>query len=257
MVNLILIIILAVITIAFIKMFLNIGYIARLFKHGNVIVWGKKRKGKDLLFQIVINKRKKPYLTNYPAKYNYGGNGLEIGINSLSVAPNTYESTITNKITKIDYKKLYEKRDVYIADAGIYLPSHQYHIIGKNFPSLPIYYSVIGHLYDSNIHTNYNGSITRLYDKLREQADEYIKVLGSVKFLGFIFIKVRYYEIYETAAKGLLPMKKALINSHQRAIYDEYTATNGLIKDMWVYIRKRKIHYDTRYFRRVFFKDTK
>lgn len=253
MVNLILIIILAVIIIAFIKMYLNIGYIANLFKHGNVIVWGKKRKGKDLLFQIVINKRKKPYLTNYPDKYNYGGNGKEIGIKTLSVAPNTYESTITNKIIKIKENKEFEKRDVYIADAGIYLPSHQHHIIGKNFPSLPIYYSVIGHLYDSNIHTNYNGSITRLYDKLREQADEYIKVLGSVKFLGFIFIKVRYYELYETACKGLLPMKKALINSHQRAIYDEYTATNGLIKDMWVYIRKKKIYYDTRYFKRVFF----
>jgi hypothetical protein len=58
-----------------------------------------------------------------------------------------------------------EKKDIYIADAGIYLPSHQHHIISKEFPSLPIFYSIIGHLYDSNIHVNYNMK-QRLYDRI-------------------------------------------------------------------------------------------
>ena len=145
-----------------------------------------------------------------------------------------------------------EKKDIYIADAGIYLPSHQHNIISKEFPSLPIFYSIIGHLYDSNIHVNYNGSITRLYDKLREQADDYFQVLGNIKLFRIFFIKVRYYENYESAKQGLLPMRNAFFNFQQRALYEQYTSTHGLIKDMWIVIRKGHIKYDTRYFKRLF-----
>jgi hypothetical protein len=251
----IILIILLIFIFVYFKLWLNIDYIAKKFKNGNVIVWGKKRKGKDLLFQKVINHRKKPYYTNYPDDYNYGSSGKQILINDLSVSPNTYYHTITNQIKKIDLNNDMEKKDIYIADAGIYLPSHQHHIISKEFPSLPIFYSIIGHLYDSNIHVNYNGSITRLYDKLREQADDYFQVLGNIKFFRLFFIKVRYYENYETAKQGLLPMRNAIFNFDQRALYEQYTATHGTIKDMWVVIRKGKIKYDTRYFKRLFGND--
>jgi hypothetical protein len=246
--------ILIIFIIFFVALELNIAYIVKLFKKNNIIVWGKKRKGKDLLFQLVINRRKKEvYASNYPVQFSYGHKATHIEINDLSVMPNVYDNVILNQVKKIEHKPHMEKVDVYIADAGIYLPSHFHSHIQKSYPSLPIYYSIVGHLYDSNIHVNYNGSINRLYDKLREQADDYIKVLDNIKIFGIIFIKVRYYELYETAVQGLMPMKSSFFNKEQRALYQQYVATHGLIKDMYVYIFKKHIHYDTRYFRRLFF----
>ena len=247
-------IVLLILLIVWLVMESNIAWIVRLFKKNNVIVWGKKRKGKDLLFQLVINRRKKePYASNYPIEYSYGHKASKIDINDLSVMPNVYDNVILNNVHKIKRFDEREKMDCYIADAGIYLPSHYHSNIQKAYPSLPIYYSIVGHLYDSNIHVNYNGSITRLYDKLREQADDYIKVLDNIKIFGIIFIKVRYYETYESASQGLMPMKNSIFNKEQRALYEQYIAQHGLIKDMWVYILKKHIHYDTRYFRRLFF----
>lgn len=253
----ILIVVLLIILIVTIKLELNASFIVKKFKKNNCIVWGKKRKGKDLTFQKVINKRKKEhYATNYPNDFNYGHKGTQIRMADLSVSPNTYENMIANITTKIEYKPSFEKRDTYISDAGIYLPSQYNHILNKLYPSMPIFYSVIGHLYDSNIHVNYNGEITRLWDKLREQADEYFNVLENLKIFGFIFVKIRYYERYSTAEASLAPMKRGFLNSQQKALYEQYKSQNGLIKDMWICIMQRNIHYDTRYFRRIFFKES-
>ena len=68
-----------------------------------------------------------------------------------------------------------------------------------------------------------------------------------------IFTQVRYYEEYNSAEAGLLPMKNSLLNSQQRALYQQYVSENGLIKNMWIVQLKKNIHYDTRYFRRLFF----
>ena len=45
-------------------------HIVRQFQRCNVVVDGKKGKGKDVLFQYVIHKRKEPYYANI----DYGGN---------------------------------------------------------------------------------------------------------------------------------------------------------------------------------------
>lgn len=252
----VLILALVIIFIVILKLESNASYITKKFKKNNCLVWGKKRKGKDLTFQKVINKRKKEhYASNYPIEFGYGHKGVQIQMADLSVSPNTYENMIANVVKKIDYQKEMENRDTYISDCGIYLPSQYNHILNKLYPSMPIFYSVIGHLYDSNIHVNYNGEITRLWDKLREQADEYFNVLQCIKIFGFIFIKVRYYERYSTASQTLAPMKKGFLNKQQKALYEQYKSQNGLIKDMWICIMIRNIHYDTRYFRHVFFKE--
>ena len=54
-----------ILVIAFIIMrYWNIARIADLFDLNNVIVYGKKGKGKDVLFAAVIHKRKKPHFSN-------------------------------------------------------------------------------------------------------------------------------------------------------------------------------------------------
>ncbi|MEM0173492.1 MAG: hypothetical protein QXI16_03180 [Sulfolobaceae archaeon] len=247
----IILIILAIILIALFKMELNASFIANTFKHSNVLVFGKKRKGKDLLFQKVIKKRKKEeYFSIIPYGYKYN----EIKIKDISVYPNTFEDFIEGNIIKIDRDEKREKRDIYISDGGAWLPSQYNHILNKLYPSAPLYYGLSGHLYDSNVHVNYNGSFNRIWDKLREQADDYFKVLNTIKIGKIFFTKVRYFEEYQAAERNVLPLKRSLFpaGSYHTA-QKVFNAENGLVKDMWICQVNPK--YDTRYFKKVFFKD--
>jgi len=228
----------------------NATYIISKFRHANVLVWGKKRTGKDLTFQKVINYRKEEYFS-FP--FAYGGKHHAITLQELSIAPNYYKDFIEGTLQIIPYHKEREKRDVYISDGGNYLPSQYQGDLVKKYPSMPVYYSIVGHLYDSNMHVNYNGSFTRLWDKLREQADDYIKVLGTMKIGPFMFTKITYYAQQKSAEQSLLPMKRGALNKDQKALYQQYIATNGEIKNKWFCQYITSIHYDTRYFRKVFF----
>jgi len=229
----------------------NMSFIIKKFESGNTLVFGKKRKGKDLLFQNVIKARKKEYFSNISYGYKYN----PITLNELSVYPNTYNDLIHNTITKSLPHLLLEKKDIYISDGGNFLPSQYQDKLIKQYPSMPIFYSLQGHLYDNRTHVNYNGSFNRLWDKLREQADEYFFVLRTFALGPFLFTQVRYYELGSSAEARILPFSKRMVEGgsvrSQRLLYN---ATNGLIKNMWVGIRKRKVKYDTRYFRSVFFK---
>jgi len=238
-----------VVCIVFLKMESNAQFLVRIFRHSNVLVFGKKRKGKDLIFQKVINKRKEEYFANIP----YGKKYTHIDLKEVSVAPNTYDDLIMGTIKKIPRDETREKRDIYISDGGVHLPSQYNNVLNKQYPSMPLYYSLSGHLYDSNVHVCYNGSINRLWDKLREQADDYIRALGTIKFFGLFFTKLRYFETFESAEKNLLPMPSALFNKEQKALKKQFDATNGQIKDMWIIQRKKHLYYDTRYFKTVFF----
>ena len=85
------------------------------FKHGNVIVGGKKGKGKDLLFNYVIRKRRDFYYSNidYSLPYNlvkadfqtlkvYSAEKVNkfrelISLHDVSVYPNTYNNFVKEK----------------------------------------------------------------------------------------------------------------------------------------------------------------
>lgn len=243
-------IILFLILLFILKLELNAQFIARSFKNGNAIIYGKKRKGKDLIFQKVITKRKKEdYFANIPYGYKYH----HIELNDISLSPNTYDDLINGTITKLKKDKLREKRDIYISDSGIHLPSHYNHILNKAYPSMPLYYSLSGHLYDSNVHCNWNGKFTRLWDKLREQADEYFRALKTVVIGPFIFTKLRYFEEQQACESNVLPFKKRFMAGHNNALQREFTAMNGEVRDMWIVQTKKKIFYDTRIFEKVFF----
>ena len=121
------------------------------FKECNVIVSGKKGTGKDLLFQLIISKRKRE---NYYANIDYGYKYHHIGLKDISVEPNTYLNFIDDDVKKI--KKLHDdKEDIYISDGGIYLPSQYDSILYKKFPA--VHYAI--HLALSN---DYNG-VTQPY----------------------------------------------------------------------------------------------
>lgn len=227
----------------------NTHVVKNKFKECNVIVSGKKGTGKDLLFQLIISKRKRE---NYYSNIDYGYKYHHIGLKDISVEPNTYLNFIDDDIKKI--KKLHDdKEDIYISDGGIYLPSQYDAILYKKFPSFPIYYALSRHLYLQNIHIN-TQNINRVWKALREQADYYI-ICKKVTHWLFFWLKISYitYDKYESALMNLLPMGNRFFNKFSKAEQDQFKATNGEIKKRYSFILKKKIKYDTRAFANILF----
>lgn len=238
------IIVLILITIEIVIILIDTNKLKELFRIHNIAIYGAKGKGKDLLTQMVINVRKKPYFSNI----NYGGMYHNININEITTEPNTYEEFINGKITTINKEDEREQADIYISDCGIFLPSQYDNLLSNKYKSLPIYYALSRHLYAENIHFN-TQALNRVWIKLREQADYYILCKGVKKIfnIGFI-IECRSYDNYEAAVNKKLPIKKRLMNGYSKAENDIYMYENGDIRDYKVFIFKKNIHYDTRAF---------
>lgn len=223
------------------------------FKESSCIVYGAKGKGKDLIFQkIIYMKRKKPYYSNV----NYGYQYYKEPIINLSVSPNTFKKFINDKIDLINKNDKYEGIDYYISDAGVYLPAQYNGELNKRYQSLPIYYALSRHLYNSNIHMN-TQFLGRAWNMLREQADKFIKACGKLKIGKWIFVKVMFYDRYESAMSNILPMKPGgLFNKYYKAQYEQFKSTYGEIKKGLFLIRIKDIRYDTRVFHKILFGET-
>lgn len=218
------------------------------FKHCNVIVAGKKGSGKDLLFQGIIHKRKDFYYSNI----SYGGKHKLVTLEDVSVKPNSYLNMVKNDIVKSPHM-FKEGKDIYISDIGNFLPSYMDSKLYQLFPSMPIFYSLSRHLYNSNVHCN-TQNIERGWKALREQADFYVVVKRTYKIFGLLITKYYSYDRYESARQNLLPIKTRLINKYSKAQVDLYNAQNGEIKKGYFFQRKRKIEYNTRAFEKVLLK---
>lgn len=233
-----------------VRCFLFKREIVREFNRCNVIVAGKKGAGKDLLFSEVIRKRHKPYYSNIP----YGGKCEIITCKDISVFPNIYKDFIENKSVIVP-RRFAEKRDVYISDGGIFLPSYMDSQLYKSFASFPIYYALCRHLACHNIHVNVQ-NFGRLWKALREQADSYVLVKKTIKLPFFLFTKAILYDKYQSAEQCLEPVKVRMFNKHSKADTDVYKATNGYIKSGWIIIRKSSVKYNTRAFEPILYGDS-
>lgn len=224
-------------------------YLLNNFKSCNVIVAGKKGRGKGLVFQYVINHRKDYYYSNI----DYGGKRKIIKLKDVSCEPNNYLNLILDHVDKTTHK-FKDGKDIYIDDIGNFLPSYMDATLYKQFPSMPLFYSLSRHLYDCNVHCN-TQNIERGWKALREQADFYVVVKGTIKLFGFFFItKMITYERYESAKQNLLPLKKRILNKVSKANFDLYTAQNGVIRVGYLWQTKKSLHYDTRAFEKILLK---
>ena len=235
----------AFVCIVYIKIrYINISFIAGQFKNCNVIVFGKKGSGKDILFSTVIKKRKCKHISNI--EY-YKGKTEVKPLSYLSVAPNVYSDFIDGKITVIK-KNITEKADYYLSDGGIYLPSQYDNLLSKQYPSLPIFYALSRHLGNMNIHVNVQ-NLNRLWIKLREQADCYIRTKSTIN-LGFWLLVTTYtYENYNDALELLKPIKKAIKGDVSKV----EESSRGMIEKRSVLVPKRWLEYDSRYFHKVIY----
>lgn len=210
----------------------------------NVIVFGKKRTGKDLLFAHVIYLRDDKHYANIP----YNDNTEVIELKDISVGDNDFLSIIENKIEKIS-RRFDLGKDIYLSDAGIFFPSQYYQILDKQFKGMPITFAICGHLFQNNIHLNCQ-ELTRVWDKLREQADCYIRVLGNEWHGSYVLVNAITYTDYNAANRGILP--PAAKSERELA---EFQSQHGEVVYRTFRIYEKELEYNTHYFATKFFED--
>lgn len=238
----------------------NKAKIVRYFKETSVLVGGARGRGKDMLFNFVIEKRKRSYISNVQyAGASEAENGTEVKpkdqkwidfepIYQWSMGGNTNRDFIEGKLKQ--YKYPYQDRiDYYISDIGVYFPSQEFAYLNTRYKGAVAFQALARHLGDCNIHGN-TQAFNRPWDKIREQFETFI-LMDRTRVLFGKFVKQRMY-IYdrlESAEAKIKPMKHG-IGRTARIEREKFRAQYGSIEKVTIrYILKNK--YDSRRFKKM------
>lgn len=230
--------------------------VSNLFKQGNVIVTGLRGTGKDMLMSNVIARRKQPYVCNIDYKCRNSAY-IPLRVKDLEV-PDKFINFIQNDIVPYEYPYP-EKTDIYISDAGVYFPSQYQGQLCKEYEGIPYFQALSRHLGDCNFHCNVQ-NLNRLWDKIREQSDIYIRCKSCKVFGKFVLQTLIVYDKYESCLNRVEPYKHIRapfsISSKIRTEYKardaqllrEFRERNGSVKK-YTLIYKNRSKYDTRLFK--------
>lgn len=235
----------------------------------NVIIHGGRGKGKGLLFQYVYLKERE-ILSNVP----FGKKTTLVQPSKYfnSIAPNTSLKMIKGEHAIVQKNEAWEGVPYFLDDTAVYFPNYNDNQLKVIYPSMSLFLPIQRHLYNSYTIINAQ-DINRTYKILRElQTDGYIKALGTYGtgyiwnrlpvLRKYLFVKWRYHENLESAINNRLPFEKlGMINRGTERIYtstasalkEQYEGQNGHIQDGYIWIKKKHIEYDTRYFHELIF----
>ena len=224
--------------------------LCKLFEKGNVSVCGLKGAGKDMLFANVVMRRKKPYISNT----DYGGQYIPFAPLQLN-CQNTWKNFMTGNLNHFDYP--YDDGiDFYIADGGVYMPSQYQGELCKDYGHIPVFMALSRHRGDCNVHYNVQ-NLNRMWDKIREQSDTYIRCIGCKVFFGKLVIQqIIIYEKYESAVNRVpvFRLRRPLLNPNRLQLWEiqkqSYEIAHGSVKPrILIYINRS--NYNTRIFKEM------
>lgn len=233
---------------------MTINGVKRLFERHSVCVSGVKGSGKDLLTANVVARRKNDYISNID--YTQDERYHKLKFEDINCGENTYKDFIEGKVKYYEFP--YPKgTDVYISDAGIYLPSQYCNELNKQYPYLPVYLALSRHTSRAGVHVNCQ-HLGRVWDKIREQSDLYIRCRWSYVLFGKIVLQgITVYDKYESALNRIRPCKisvpmsmNAEAKQSARQYLDNFYNQHGSVKNHFLlYINKA--NYDTHHFEGV------
>lgn len=232
-------------------MALGLNKIIRMFKYGSVMVTGMRGRGKDLLFGNVIARRKEGYVSNI----DYGYNRIPLEYTALNVG-SSYKDIIEDRVKPYSYP-YYEGEDIYISDGGIVFPSQYCNELNRDYKDLPIFMALSRQLADVNVHVN-TQNYGRLWDKMREQCDQYIYCNSCKYIFGYVIQRVTIYDKAESCQNRVKPCRirvplfaNATAKMNARTYLDNFENQHGNVKS-YLLIYKNKSKHDTRYFKTLF-----
>lgn len=225
--------------------------IIKLFRSGNVCVFGLRGRGKDLLMSNVVIRRGLPYVCNT----NYGGDHIPLVMKDFDCGGNTYNNFLNNDIQPYFYPYS-DGVEIYISDAGVYFPAQYCSELNKKYGYFSTFMALSRHLGECNVHFNVQ-NLNRVWDKIREQSDIYICCNWSrVLFGSFVIQKVTIYEQYESAVMRVPPYRPPKVRMNQdrrmqmQMAKQNYRISHGDIKSRIIFY-KNKSTYDTRIFKKM------
>lgn len=225
--------------------------IIRLFRSGNVCVFGLRGRGKDLLMSNVVVRRALPYVCNT----NYGGIHIPLVMQEFDCGRNTYDNFLLGNVQPYSYP--YDDGvDIYISDAGVYFPSQYCNELNRKYGYFSTFMALSRHLGECNVHFNVQ-NLNRVWDKIREQSDIYICCNWSRMLFGkYVIQKVTVYEQYDAAVMRVPPYRPPRVRMNQdrklniQMSKQNYRIAHGDIKSR-ILIYKNKSTYDTRVFKKM------
>lgn len=236
-----------------------------VFSQGNVLVAGHKGTGKDLLFNYVICEREKRGEV-HSANIAYTERTKIRAPRDYCLSDNSYEEFTSGNYKK-ESKNFTEREDYYISEAGLCLPSWLHSKLEKDkvLKKLPITFALSRQLANFNIHSNAQ-SFTRIWDKLREQADyliwtEKAKVYGKKKPKKF---KITFiiYNRSETALQHTQPFEppKNLFGQIKKPYRDSaynFNAKNGYVERLTIRAKypKNSVYKTRDFYKKLYEKD--
>lgn len=239
------------------------------FVEQNTIIHGGRGKGKGLLFQFSINHQKK---ANVNIPYGPNTDVLQPIEYFNSIKPNDSEKMVEGQVTVINKRKEWEGVPYYLDDTAVYFPNYNDNQLKKIYPSMSLFIPIQRHLYNTYTVINVQ-DINRVYKILRElQTDGYIKALKTIGkgyiwsklpvFRKYMVVKYRYHENIDSAINNRLPFEKmgiinrateGVLTTTPSALKEMYQGQNGVIKDGFIFIKKKHLYYDTRHFHEKMF----
>lgn len=230
--------------------FFNKRSFVNLFSKGNVQLCGMKGRGKDVAFCIVVNSRKKNYISNVQysnPKRKFKRFDFDTKVWELS--GNTYTDLVDGTVKKYVYPYP-DGIDYYISDAGIYFPAQYANQLCNRYKSAPMFQALSRHLGDCCVHTN-TQSINRLWDKIREQGDIFIYMTGCrfIPHTKICLITCYEYDRYESAESHIIPPRFGIGGKAKEARYN-FEIAHGRIKHRWFFARL-PYRFDSRRFKRI------
>lgn len=226
--------------------------IVRMFKNGNVFVVGLRGTGKDMLMANVACRRREPYAGNIDYTHDKRYRPLDFG--ALDLGGNTYRNFISGDVQYYSFEDTYPLgTDIYISDAGVYFPAQYCNRLNEEYRDFINFPALSRHCGRSNIFCNAQ-SLGRVWDKLREQADQYIRCLRCVVFGRLVVQRVVIYDQYDACLRRVAPFKVPVRLLHNADIRNQielakmsYRERNGTVTPrLLIYWNKSK--YDTHHF---------
>ena len=248
-IKIILIVIIAVIAFIAVMSVIKKRAFVKLFTKGNVLVSGMKGRGKDMAFCIVVNARKKNYISNVQySKPNKKYQRFYFDPKVWELSGNTYNDFISGDIKTYSYPYP-DGIDYYISDSGIYFPAQYQSELCKKYRSAPIFQALSRQLGNCCVHCN-SQKQNRVWDKIREQSDIYI-VMRSCKvfFRKLVYLVAYSYDLEASAESQIIPPRFGIGKTAKQARYNFEIAYGKIRK--YSFFAKLPYAYDSRRFKRI------
>lgn len=241
----------AVILLLFIFSKINKRRFVNLFNRGNVLVSGMKGRGKDFAFCVVINARKRNYISNVQysdPKKKYQRFDFDTKVWELS--GNTYTDLVDGTITKYVYPYP-DGIDYYISDSGLYFPAQYQGDLVKRYKAAPMFQALSRHLGDCAVHCNTQVQ-NRLWDKIREQSDTFV-VMKSCKCIlrrfKLFHLTAYGYSLEESAEKQIVPPRFGIGKKGKEQRFQFEMAHGKIIR--YSFFCRLPYRYDSRRFKKI------